>query len=297
MNDRTLQYVFDPLPAGDHLVTGGLLCLHGKIAMGDGVRADGDQRIGRERLQLVPGHAEIAADRDFVDAVTGTQRADFTLDIELARQSAQPVVQPVERGPLGGRRAGIEADARAADFDLDRRRLGDHHLQRDPPQPAGAFGEIAGDVDGGGCVEFTQDRQREIAIVAIAVVEREAGEASRKVAFDQTLMHLVHGDNIDSLRPKMRQHGAQEPGRDLQMPVGLEFAVMTGANMVQHENGPHAREDRPQQMMGAGEVKCFQSGANDVVAKLLHQEWSALECNRESYQLSAEETVSRTTMR
>jgi len=59
---------------------------------------------------------------------------------------------------------------------------GDHHLQRDPPQPAGTFGEVAGDVDGAGCVKLTHHRQRGIPVVAITVIEGEAGKAPREVA-------------------------------------------------------------------------------------------------------------------
>ena len=41
--------------------------------------------------------------------------------------------------------------------------------------------------------------------------------------------------------------------------------------MMQHEDGADAREDRPQQVMRAGEVQRPESGADDVVAKLLHR--------------------------
>jgi hypothetical protein len=59
------------------------------------------------------------------------------------------------------------------------------------------------------------------------------------------------------------------------MAIGLELGIAGWADMVQHENGADARENRPQQMMGTSEVKRSQSGADDVVAKLLHQEWVA----------------------
>ena len=146
--------------------------------------------------------------------------------------------------------AGVEVSRRvgdAADRGFDRGGLGDHPLQRDPPQPAGAFGEIAGDIDGEGRVKFAHHRQREIAVVAIAVVEGEAGEAPREIAFGQPLMHLVHGDDIDVERAQMRQHRAQEFRLDLEMVIGLELGVAARADMVQHENGADACEDRPQQ--------------------------------------------------
>src|SRR6059058_1202975 len=41
------------------------------------LQCDRDQGIVRERFEFVPGHAELAADRSFIDAVTRAQRADF----------------------------------------------------------------------------------------------------------------------------------------------------------------------------------------------------------------------------
>jgi hypothetical protein len=126
-----------------------------------------------------------------------------------------------------------------------------------------------------GCVKFPHHRQCEIPVVAIAVVEGEAGKTPRKIPIDQPLVQLVHGDDIDAARAQMRQHRAQEFGRDLQMMIGLELAVTARADMMQHENATDARKDRSQQMMRAGEVKRSQPGANNVVAELLHQKWLA----------------------
>ena len=109
-----------------------------------------------------------------------------------------------------------------------------------------------------------------VAVVAIAVVEGEAGETAGEIALDQPLMHLVHGDDVDAARAQMAEHRAQEVGRDLQMPVRLERAVALRPHMVQHEDRADAGEDRAQQDMRPGEVKRFQSGADNGVAKLLH---------------------------
>ena len=204
---------------------------------------------------------------------TLAQRRNLAPDIMFARQRPQPVVQAVEGGLLGGRRGGIEARRGAADLDLDRGCLGDHPLQRDPPQPPGAFGEIAGDIDGAGRVKFAHHRQRVVAVVAIAVVEREAGKAPREIALDEPLVHFVHGDDVDVACAQMRQHRAQEFGLDLEVMIGLEFGVAARADVVQHENGADARENRPQQVMRAGEVKRFQAGADNGGTELLHQGW------------------------
>ena len=83
-------------------------------------------------------------------------------------------------------------------------------------------------------------------------------------------MHLVHGDDVDIEVTKMRQHRPQEFRLDLEMMIGLKPAVAAGADVVQHENGADTREDWSQQVMRAGEVQRFQSGANDGVAKQFH---------------------------
>jgi hypothetical protein len=44
---------------------------------------------------------------------------------------------------------------------------------------------------------------------------------------------------------------------------------------MQHENSADACEDWSQQIMCTSEIKRSQPGADDVVAKLLHQVWLA----------------------
>ena len=128
------------------------------------------------------------------------------------------------------------------------------------------------DVDGEGRVKFAHHRQGEIAVVAIAVVEGEAGEAPRELARLQALMHLVQGDDVDVEVAKMRQHRPQELRLDLEMMIGLKLAVAAGADVVQHENDADTCEDWSQQVMRAGEVQRFQSGADDGVAKQFHRD-------------------------
>ena len=88
-------------------------------------------------------------------------------------------------------------------------------------------------------------------------------------------MHLVHGDDVDVERAKMRQRRPQEFRLDLEMTIGLEFGVAARADVVQHENGADACEDWSQQVMRPGEIQRFQSGADDGVAKLFHRTWLA----------------------
>ena len=71
---------------------------------------------------------------------------------------------------------------------------------------------------------------------------------------------------------QMRQHRAQEFRLDLEMMVGLELGVAARADVVQHENDADACEDWSQQVMRAGEVERFQSGADNGVAEQFHRE-------------------------
>jgi hypothetical protein len=178
----------------------------------------------------------------------------------------------VEGRLLGGRCRGVELDLGAADRHFDRSGLGDRPLQRDPPQPSGAFGEIARHIDGERRAKFAHHRQGVIAVVAIAVIEGEAGEAPREIARLEPLMHLVHGDDVDVERAKVCQHRPQEFRLDLEVMVGLKLAVATGADVMQHENDANTCEDWSQQKVRAGEVQRFQSGANDGVAKQFHRD-------------------------
>src|ERR1700722_11692264 len=131
---------------------------------------------------------------------------------------------------------------------------------------AASLRKITGNIHGERRIELTHDRKREIPVVAISVVKREAGKTLRKVAFDQPPMRFVHGDDVDVARAKMYQHRAQEFRRHFEMTIGPEFAVAARTDMMQHEDGAGAGEDRTKRMMRTGEVKCFQPGADDVVA-------------------------------
>ena len=148
--------------------------------------------------------------------------------------------------------------------------LGDDALQRHPPKPSGPFGEIACDINGKWRLVLAHHRQRMVAVVAIAVIEGETGEAPDEIALEHPAMGFVHGYDVDAKGAHMRQHLAQEVRCDFQMPVGLEHIVAGRADVVQHEDGADARKPRSQHMMRAGVVQRIEAGANDVIAKLLH---------------------------
>jgi hypothetical protein len=126
--------------------------------------------------------------------------------------------------------------------------------------------KVAGDIDSKRCVKFAHDRQREIAVVAIAVVEGESGKAPREVALAHPAMQLVHTNDVDIARTEVDKDRTQEFWRDFEVAVGLESFLARRPDVMQHENAADAGEDRAKQAMCAGEVKRFQAGADDAAA-------------------------------
>ena len=84
-------------------------------------------------------------------------------------------------------------------------------------------------------------------------------------------MRLVHADDVDVERTQMRQHRAQEVRRDLEMMVGLERVAAPRANVVQHEDGADAGEDRSQQDVRARKIQRLHPGTDHGVAELFHE--------------------------
>ena len=110
-----------------------------------------------------------------------------------------------------------------------------------------------------------------VAVVAITVVESEAGEPPRQVARGQATVHLVEADDVDVELADVRQRQPQKLRRDLEMTVRLECVAARRPHVMQHEDRAGAAEDRAQQASGAGEVEGFKSGANDAVTNALHR--------------------------
>ncbi len=78
------------------------------------------------------------------------------------------------------------------------------------------------------------------------------------------------------------------------MMIGLKRHFATGANVMQHEDCAGAAEDRPQQMMRAGDIKRFETCADDVTAKMLHETGGRL---RQVYLQAAHESLKKRLVR
>ena len=64
----------------------------------------------------------------------------------------------------------------------------------------------------------------------------------------------------------MRERGAQEIGRDFQVSVRLERVGAHRPDVVQHEDGADACEQRSQEVVGTAEIECLEPGAEDAAA-------------------------------
>ena len=148
----------------------------------DGMGADGDQRICRELPDLVPGHAERVADRRHIDAIACRQGVDEAMNVGLLGQSAQPPIDRLVDLALLRRAGASVAALPAIERHDDAVVVGDHRLQGEPPQLAAAIGKAGRDVDGERRLVRLEDRIGPHLVVAIAVVEGDAGEAAAEIA-------------------------------------------------------------------------------------------------------------------
>jgi hypothetical protein len=204
-----------------------------------------------------------ARSRRHVDAAARRELVDARVDVVLVGQIAQAPVDAVvglALLPRGRAREGLDL---AAEAEGDLVVAGDRELEREPPQPAGALRKAGRDEDGERRRVALEDRIRPDLVVAIAVVERDAGEAAGEIALDQPAMHLVERDDLDLLLAQQGEGLLEEFGRDLEQAVGLELVGASGANVMQHQDRADAGEERPHQQVRPAEVQRFQSRADD----------------------------------
>ncbi len=113
-------------------------------------------------------------------------------------------------------------------------------LQRQPPQIAVAVREGARHVDGEGQVVALEDRIGVDEVVAIAVVEGEAGEGTLEGALRQAEMGLVERDDVEARIERHLNGPLEELRRDPEDAVGLEGPLRLGRHVMQHEDGTDA---------------------------------------------------------
>ena len=108
-----------------------------------------------------------------------------------------------------------------------------------------------------------EDRIGPLLVVAIAVVEGEAGEAAAEIALGQPAVHLVERDDVDSLAAQPFDRVQQERRRDLEALVGRERALPRRPHVVEHEDRADPSEEAAQHGVKPAEIEGVETGADD----------------------------------
>jgi len=236
--------------------------------------AEGDERMAREGRELLLRHHEILDDRLGVDA-------------DCDRRAVEPFDRRVLA--LGADHLGHAAKGRAhlgagADITDDRLAAAEVHPPlpaedrrgRLPPDGVAAFGKSATDEDGKGNAMPFEDRQRMVAIVAVAVVEGEGGEGPSRFRRVQNGRDLFERHEPVTVGLQLPDRGVEEFRRDLEMRVDVGRGRNEGPDVMQREDRaePARRRHRAR---ASQEVRCFEPGSDDAASrKLLQHGFSVL---------------------
>ena len=195
---------------GAHVGLGQLA--EGKVRLG--MRADRHQRILRKLAQLVPGHEELGVARARVDAIRFGKHGDDGAR-QILGDRAQPPIDLMIGGFLLGSGTKREMPSLALHAERDVRGRAQHVLERQPPQVGPAVGEIARHVDREREPVALEDRIGVLAVVAVPVIEREAGEGAL-AAVSEAVRNLIEGNHVEARIERGVNHRIEEVGRHAQ---------------------------------------------------------------------------------
>ncbi len=132
-----------------------------------------------------------------VDVVGGGKLGDDRARLRLGKR-AQPPIDLVVRGVLLGGVDRRKWRVSPLHGEGDLRCRAQNLLERQPPEVAATVGEVARHVDRERRAVAAEDRVGVIAIVAIAVIEREAGEGLLSVGVLEARAHLIERDDVET---------------------------------------------------------------------------------------------------
>src|SRR5262249_15598611 len=131
------------------------------------------------------------------------------------------------------------------------------------PQFADPVGKAGRHVDGKRSLVARQNRIGPFKSIAVAVVDGDADEAPREVAFGEPPVHLVEADQVEVGAPDEADHVIEEARRDLEQAVGLEAVGAWRPYVVQRQYDTDSTHERPQKMVRGTEIQCLEAAAND----------------------------------
>ena len=238
----------------------------GQHRMAQCVRPDGDAGRAGEGAQRLGGQAFAFDQRSRIDARLRRQLGNRR-EQNRFRAFAQTPVEPVERRLLLSVGSGRSVETAVRQFDRNARQRPDRLLQLQPPEPGGALGKAAHDIERPGRLMLGQHRPGMIEIVAIAVIEGERDEEAARFGIGQPGQRLVERDDVVALGPDQGQRPIEKIGRDLQQPVRMETAGGCRADMVQRQDRALALREPPAPAVGAGRRDGREGGRKSLVAQ------------------------------
>ena len=167
----------------------------GQHRMVDGVRADGDQRIGGELRQFLPAHAQFLAEGRDIDADSRRRDRARWRAVRL-RSAGCAATSKVRRTARAFRRRCVQSKLRSRPpITRPMRSLraitassASHH------NSPSRSGKLDRHIDRERRSGFFEDRIGVLQRVAIAVVEGQADEAPGEIALAHAAVHLVEAD-------------------------------------------------------------------------------------------------------
>jgi hypothetical protein len=105
-------------------------------------------------------------------------------------------------------------------------------------------------------------------VVAIPIVECDRDEIPAEVALYESPPHFIHTHEFDASLTQANDRSLQELRLDLEETIGLKSAGPARPDMVQRKNRPDTAKERPQRVMGAGEIQRLEPGSIDRVTQV-----------------------------
>src|SRR5262249_6260591 len=109
------------------------------------------------------------------------------------------------------------------------------------------------------------DRIGPLLVVAVAVVEGDAGETTAEILLREPAVHLVERDQIDILAAQPTDDAREKLRRDLELPVRLETVAPRRTHVMQHQDRADAADERAHQPVRTAEIERLESEADDGV--------------------------------
>jgi hypothetical protein len=211
----------------------------------------------------LPSHAEIAAERNDVDAVTRAKVAHRAAYLIFRLHATQVAVDRSVKLAFLSRRHAFKILIGAVDHHSDAIVSRNDCLKRDPPQFTQLIGKTGRDEHRKRQFVFSKQRVGPSQEIFVAIVEGEADETPREITFDIAPMHFVQRHHVNARTHEPSQQPIKKFRRNFQKPVWLERLGPCRPHMVQRKDGADAANEWTKPMVHSAEIQRLKAGTND----------------------------------